>query len=270
MTLVRGRARPETSVGAARRQLRHRRGRGGRHHRAQRRRQEHAAEDPLADHGADRGRRRASAGRVGSLLEVGTGFHPELTGRENVFLNGAILGMRRAEITRKFDEIVALRRGRSVPRHARQALLERHVHAPGVRGGRAPRAGDPDRRRGAGGGRRRVSEEVPRQDGRRRASRGARCCSSATTSGPFVPSVRAASCSPAGRCSSTAAWKRPSRVTCRARRTAASRTARSASGRMAWRSTSSRCCRCASATRRGRCGRCSMRLSRSRSTSSTR
>jgi lipopolysaccharide transport system ATP-binding protein len=46
-------------------------------------------------------------GRVGSLLEVGTGFHPELTGRENVFLNGAILGMRKQEIARKFDEIVA-------------------------------------------------------------------------------------------------------------------------------------------------------------------
>src|SRR5687767_4359773 len=46
-------------------------------------------------------------GRVGSLLEVGTGFHPELSGRENVYLNGAILGMRRAEIERKFDEIVA-------------------------------------------------------------------------------------------------------------------------------------------------------------------
>ena len=46
-------------------------------------------------------------GRVGSLLEVGTGFHPELTGRENVFLNGAILGMKRAEIARKFDDIVA-------------------------------------------------------------------------------------------------------------------------------------------------------------------
>ncbi len=46
-------------------------------------------------------------GRVGSLLEVGTGFHPELTGRENVFLNGAILGMGKREIARKFDEIVA-------------------------------------------------------------------------------------------------------------------------------------------------------------------
>ena len=46
-------------------------------------------------------------GRVSSLLEVGTGFHGELTGRENVYLNGTILGMKRAEIAKKFDEIVA-------------------------------------------------------------------------------------------------------------------------------------------------------------------
>jgi lipopolysaccharide transport system ATP-binding protein len=49
----------------------------------------------------------AIRGRVASLLEVGTGFHPELTGRENIYLNGSLLGMRRSEITRKFDEIVA-------------------------------------------------------------------------------------------------------------------------------------------------------------------
>jgi lipopolysaccharide transport system ATP-binding protein len=46
-------------------------------------------------------------GRVGTLLEVGIGFHPELTGGENIFLNGAILGMRRREISKKFDEIAA-------------------------------------------------------------------------------------------------------------------------------------------------------------------
>jgi lipopolysaccharide transport system ATP-binding protein len=46
-------------------------------------------------------------GRIGTLLEVGTGFHPELTGRDNIFLSGTILGMGYAEVTRKFDEIVA-------------------------------------------------------------------------------------------------------------------------------------------------------------------
>jgi lipopolysaccharide transport system ATP-binding protein len=57
-------------------------------------------------------------GRVGALLEVGTGFHPQLTGRENVFLNGAILGMRKAEVARKFDAIVEF------------SGVERHIDTP--------------------------------------------------------------------------------------------------------------------------------------------
>ena len=68
-------------------------------------------------------------GRVASLLEVGTGFHPELTGRENIFLNGAILGMTRLEIKRKFDEIVAFAESGKIPRHASEALQQRHVCA---------------------------------------------------------------------------------------------------------------------------------------------
>jgi lipopolysaccharide transport system ATP-binding protein len=68
-------------------------------------------------------------GRVASMLEVGTGFHPELTGRENIFLNGAILGMRRAEIRRRFDEIVAF-----ADRHSDQTLLVGDVPAAGICG----------------------------------------------------------------------------------------------------------------------------------------
>ena len=73
-------------------------------------------------------------GRMASLLEVGTGFHPELTGRENIYLNGSVLGMARKEIDRKFDEIVAFRRVRTVPGHAGEALFQWHVCSAGVRG----------------------------------------------------------------------------------------------------------------------------------------
>ena len=58
-------------------------------------------------------------GHIASLLEVGTGFHAELSGRENIYLNGAILGMKRAEITRKFDDIVEFAEVGPVRRHAR-------------------------------------------------------------------------------------------------------------------------------------------------------
>ena len=76
-------------------------------------------------------------GRVASLLEVGTGFHPELSGRENIFLNGSILGMSRAEIRRKFDEIVAFAQIDRFVGYSCQALFLRDVRATGVRCGRA-------------------------------------------------------------------------------------------------------------------------------------
>ena len=110
-------------------------------------------------------------GRIAALLEVGTGFHPELTGRENIYLNGAIMGMTRDEIERSFDEIVAF------------AEVEKFLDTPVKRysSGMYVRlafavaahlaARDPGRRRGARGRRRLVPEEVPRQDAGRRLGR---------------------------------------------------------------------------------------------------
>ena len=105
-------------------------------------------------------------GRVGSLLEVGTGFHPELTGRENVYLNGAILGMKRATIDREFDAIVEF----AEVEQFLDTPVKRYCSGMYVRLAFAVAAHlesrDPDRRRGAGRRRRRVPAEVPRQDGR--------------------------------------------------------------------------------------------------------
>ena len=70
-------------------------------------------------------------GRVGSLLEVGTGFHPELTGRENVYLSGAILGMRKLRDLAKIRRDRRLRGSRTFSRHSTQTLQQRHADAPG-------------------------------------------------------------------------------------------------------------------------------------------
>ena len=68
----------------------------------------------------------------GALLEVGTGFHPELTGRENVFLNGALVGMRKSEIKRKFDSIVEFAGVAEWIDTPIKAILERHEGKAGI------------------------------------------------------------------------------------------------------------------------------------------
>ena len=88
-------------------------------------------------------------GRIASLLEVGTGFHPELTGRENIYLNGAVMGMSHAEMRRKFDEIVTFAEVEKFLDTPVKRYSSGHVRAAGLCRRGASRAGDPDRRRGA-------------------------------------------------------------------------------------------------------------------------
>ena len=90
------------------------------------------------------------SGRVADLLEVGTGFHPELTGRENIFLNGAILGMTRAEIQRAFDEIVAFTEVEKFLDTPVKRYSSRHVCAARLCRGGASGAGHPGSGRVAG------------------------------------------------------------------------------------------------------------------------
>ncbi len=156
-------------------QGRHLRGqarRGGRHHRPQRRRQvAPCSRSSPASPSPPRARPTSTAASA-RLLEVGTGFHPELTGRENIYLNGAILGMRRAEIDRKFDEIVAFAEIEKFLDTPVKHYSSGHVRAAGLRRRRPPRAGDPAGGRGAGGGGCCVPEEVPGQDERRSREQG--------------------------------------------------------------------------------------------------
>ena len=108
--------------------------------------------------------RPSTRGRVAALLELGAGFHPELTGRENIFMNGSILGLSKKHIGSVFDEIVAFAELETVHRHAGAALLVGHVRAARLRGRGERRARHPARRRGARGRRRGLPAQVPRAD----------------------------------------------------------------------------------------------------------
>ena len=99
-------------------------------------------------------------GTVGSLLEIGTGFHPELTGLENVYLNGAILGMSTARSSVGWRRSSPSQKS-TISGHAGQALQQRNACAAGLCSRRTPGSRDPDRRRGSVGRRSSISGEVP-------------------------------------------------------------------------------------------------------------
>ena len=134
-------------------------------------------------------------GRVASLLEVGTGFHPELTGRENIYLNGAILGMTRAEIKRKFDEIVEFAEiGRFLDTPVKRYSSGMYVRlAFAVAAHLEPEILIVDEVLAVGDAE--LPEEVPRQDGGRRRPRPHGRSSSATTCRPSAPCALIARCS---------------------------------------------------------------------------
>ena len=102
-------------------------------------------------------------GRISALIELGAGFHPEISGRENVFINGIMLGLSKREITRRFDEIVEFAELRGLHRRAGEDLLVGHVHAARLRGGDPRRSRRAAGRRGARGRRRGLHAQVPRQ-----------------------------------------------------------------------------------------------------------
>ena len=111
-------------------------------------------------------------GRIASLLEVGTGFHPEMTGRENIYMNGSIMGMTKAEITRKLDEIVAFA---GVEKYI-DTPVKRYSSGMTVRLGFASRcpsgAGNSGSGRGVGSGRCGIPKEGHWQDAGRGERRG--------------------------------------------------------------------------------------------------
>ena len=113
----------------------------------------------------------AVGGRVGSLLELGAGFHPDFTGRENVYLNGSIHGLSRARIREKFDEIVAFAELEELDRPAREDVLVGDVHAARLRDRGAPRGRRAAARRGVRRRRRGLPAQVLRQDLRVQAAR---------------------------------------------------------------------------------------------------
>ena len=154
----------------------------------------------VPDEGAVRTR-----GKVSALLELGAGFHPELSGRENVYLNGSILGPVEARARPPLRRHRRLRRPRAVHRHAGEELLVGHVRAARVLGGHQRRPRHPARRRGAGRGRRAVPaplQRALRRPAGRRARRSwscrtrwARCRRCATR----WPGSTTAGCGPSAR-----------------------------------------------------------------------